>query len=170
MGCKFSATWGGIRKRTRTRRGWGHADAVEDDAGNRGEANEEATGPADVANNNGCSAVSRAGCATPAQWRAGGAGVGPSGLWAHMLARAIVWRNAQVHSLVAQPGPRLAVRSSHGLSQVRGRLRNFQRPSVRLHVWGSCRLERLYLDAAQRHKASMVQISAHTRTAVDNWG
>lgn len=59
----------------------------------------------------------------------------------------------------AQAGPQLAVCCSHGLSQICGRLCHFQRSSVWLHIWRPSRLERLHLDATQRHKASMAQPS-----------
>jgi hypothetical protein len=49
---------------------------------------------------------------------------------------------------------------NYGLPQVGGRICNLKGSRVWLHVWRSSRLERLHLDTAQRHKASMAQMSA----------
>jgi hypothetical protein len=48
----------------------------------------------------------------------------------------------------------------HGLPQVCGCFGNFKRAGIWLHVWRSGGSQRLHLDIAQRHKASMARGSA----------
>ena len=58
--------------------------------------------------------------------------------------------------------PRLQQR--YEFSQISGRVCDIARPGLWLHIWGSGRSERLHLDTAQRHKASMARRSACART------